>query len=34
LRGSQIRAVAPDHEQLTDSAEFIRSAKFNGRAPG
>jgi hypothetical protein len=34
LRGSQIHAVAPDHEQLTDTAKFNRSATVNGSAPG
>jgi hypothetical protein len=34
LRGGQIRADAPDHEQLTDSAKFTGSAKVNGAAPG
>jgi hypothetical protein len=32
LRGSQIHAVAPDHEQLTDTAKFNRSATVNGGA--
>jgi len=31
---SQSRAVAPDHEQLTDSTQFTGSAKVNGAAPG
>jgi hypothetical protein len=34
LRGSDIRAVAPDHERLTDSAQFTGSAKLNGIARG
>src|SRR6478752_6626011 len=31
---SQSRAVAPDHQQLTDSTQFTDTAKVNGTAPG
>jgi hypothetical protein len=34
LRGGQIRGVAPDREQLTDSTQFTDTARVNGAAPG
>jgi hypothetical protein len=34
LRGGQIRGVAPDREQLTDSTQFTDTARVNSIAPG